>query len=83
MAAEEVMSAISEVACSVNLVMKEKPLGALATFISGQDDFVSLPTGYGKSLMFPLLPPVFDIIKGKKESIVVYVSPLTSLMMDQ
>ena len=64
MAAEVVMSAISEVARSMNLVMKEKQLEAMATFISGRDVFVSLPTGYGKSLIFALLPLVFDIIKG-------------------
>ena len=29
-------------------------------FISGQDVFAALPTGYGKSLCFALLPYVFD-----------------------
>ena len=34
-------------------------------FISGNDVFVTLPTGYGKSLIFGPLPWVFDEIKGK------------------
>ena len=34
-------------------------------FTSGSDVFVTLPTGYGKSLTFGLLPWIFDEIKGK------------------
>ena len=45
--------------------------------------FVALPTGYGKSLCHALLPIVFDVLPGKRQSIVVVVSPLTSLVMEQ
>ena len=46
--------------------------------------FVSLPTGYGKTLCFTLLPPVIDLLRGVKEkSIVLVVSPLLALMKDQ
>ena len=47
--------------------------------------FVSLPTGYGKSLCYVLLPSVFDIKLGLVEntSIVMVVSPLIALMKDQ
>ena len=42
---------------------------------------VILPTGYGKSLCFALLPLVFDYLRGEANtSIVICVSPLTSLM---
>ena len=34
-------------------------------FILGNDVFVTVPTGYGKSLIFGLLPWIFDEIKGK------------------
>ncbi len=64
---------------------------------------MSLPTGYGKSLIYAILPLVFDKIRGKgmeiccfsyhnselcslkctRGSIVLCISPLTSLMMDQ
>ena len=45
---------------------------------------MSLPTGYGKSSCYILLPQIFDFVRGaKNESIVVVVSPLTALMKDQ
>ena len=52
-------------------------------FVAGRDVFAALPTGYGKSLCFALLPYVFDALRKKAGSIVICVSPLTSLMMDQ
>ena len=55
----------------------------LRAFVSGRDVFAALPTGYGKSLCFALLPVVFDRLRGKSSSIVICVSPLTSLMLDQ
>ncbi len=38
---------------------------AICAFIEGCDIFVSLPTGYGKSLIYAILPLVFDKIRGK------------------
>ena len=49
----------------------------------GNDVFVSLPTGYGKSLCFGLLPCVFDALRGvEKKSIVLVVCPLVALMKE-
>ena len=46
--------------------------------------FVSLPTGYGKSVCYFPLPPVFDRLRRvEKKSVVVVVSPLVALMKDQ
>ena len=47
--------------------------------------FVNLPTGFGKSLIFPSLPIVADIVSGKPRgsSVIVVISPLRSLMEDQ
>ena len=56
--------AISEVALRFGLVLKEKQFEAMAEFVKGHDVFVSLPTGYGKSIIYALLPLVFDQIKG-------------------
>ena len=53
--------------------------------VAGNDVFVALPTGYGKSLCYALLPTVFDFVRGRppNSSIVLCVSPLISLMVDQ
>ena len=83
--------------------LKDKQKEAVVAFLQGNDTFVSLPTGYGKSVIFAILPGAFDKYKGKYNtrracldlmaflstsagtsgSIVVCISPLTSLMMDQ
>ena len=52
-------------------------------FLQSSDVFVILPTGYGKSLCYSCLPVAFDKIKKRKGSIVVVISPLISIMMDQ
>ena len=46
--------------------LKPKQLEALNVYISGKDTFVALPTGYGKSIIFAVLPLLFDILFGKK-----------------
>ena len=55
-------------------------------FLRGNDVFVSLPTGSGKSSCYCLLPRAFDFLWQRtalRESIVIVVSPLISLMQDQ
>lgn len=47
------------------LQFKSKQLEALTAFLSGRDTFVSLPTGYGKSIIYAVLPLAFDSMKGK------------------
>ena len=45
---------------------------------------MNLPTGYGKSLCYALLPYTFDALRGKVDSsTVVCVSPFLSLIVDQ
>ena len=41
------------------LSLKPEQEATILAFVSGKDVFVSLPTGYGKSLCFGLLPRVF------------------------
>ena len=40
--------------------LKKEQRKAIHDFVSGRDVFVSLPTGYGKSFCYALLPVVFD-----------------------
>ena len=37
---------------------------AIEAFVSGKDVFVSLPTGYGKSIIYAILPTLFNKLKG-------------------
>jgi len=58
-------SAITEATKEMGIAeLKEKQKEAISTFIQGRDTFVALPTEYGKSLIYALLPPVFDKLKG-------------------
>ena len=64
--------------------LKEKQREAIELFLEGHDVFVNLPTGYGKSLCYALLPYAFDALRCKVDSsTVICVSPLLSLMVDQ
>jgi len=91
-------AAIEEAVCDLGLeILKPKQQETIESFLSGKDTMVVLPTGYGKSIIYAALPWIFDKLRGtakvllctiiysgcQKESIVVVVSPLTALMMDQ
>ena len=78
--------AISEVAKNHGYErLKEEQLLAIEKFVTGSDIFVSLPMGFGKSLIYGLLPAVFDRLKGYREptSVALIIRPLASLMIDQ
>ena len=45
---------------------------AIKSFVEGNDVLVILPTGYGKSLCFALLPLVFDYLRGEGNKLFVY-----------
>ena len=55
-------AAIQAAATRLGVTLKVKQLEAIMAFISGSDVFVALLTGYGKSLIFGLLPWIFDEI---------------------
>ena len=63
--------------------LKKEQKKAVYLFVGGKDVFISLPTGYGKSICFALLPLVFDRMRGDVGAIVLCISPLTALMMEQ
>ena len=44
--------------------LKDKQIEAMSSFLKGKDTFVSLPTGYGKSIIYAALPLAFDYLKG-------------------
>ena len=77
--------------------LKLKQVESIQSFASGKDTFVALPTGYGKSVIFAILPLLFDLMRGNlifydngchyisgiSGSIAVIITPLISLMLDQ
>ena len=81
---------IEAIACRVAAAagfqrLKQEQVQAVVEFIRGRDVFVSLPTGYGKSLIYGILPAVIEIARGHppKMSIALVTSPLSALMLDQ
>ena len=72
---------------SRDLMLKTQQKEAIRHVWEGKDVFVLLPTGFGKSMIYEVLPFLFDFklgrIHGPVKSLVVVVSPLLSLMADQ
>ncbi|KAK6186831.1 hypothetical protein SNE40_006099 [Patella caerulea] len=67
-----------------DLNLKDKQLEALYACYEGHDCVAVLPTGYGKSLIFQILPWLLQKKYKKSEAmIVIVVSPFNSIMQDQ
>ena len=64
--------------------LKPEQVQAVVEFVRGRDVFVSLPTGYGKSLIYGILPAVIQLAQGRppNTSIALIISPLSALMLD-
>ena len=69
--------------------IKEQQLDAVESMLKGNDVFVSVPTGFGKSLVYQILPFCAEYILCHSSSdlnvvpVVVVIWPLLSLMDDQ
>ncbi|XP_071168472.1 ATP-dependent DNA helicase RecQ-like [Mytilus edulis] len=61
---------------------KEKQEESIKAIVQLNDTFITLPTGYGKSIMFFYLTEIFEALAGENSSIVV-ISTLQALMLDQ
>ena len=62
---EEIELVLEDVAKELGFPsLKSKQKDAIVAFVLGNDTFVSLPTGYGKSVIFAMLPLVFDKLLG-------------------
>ncbi|XP_052696607.1 uncharacterized protein LOC128175199 [Crassostrea angulata] len=68
----------------IDFDLKEKQIEILKALYTGKDCVGILPTGYGKSLIFQLLPYFLQRKFGSSEpKLVLTVCPLSSLMEDQ
>ena len=59
---KEIRDAITSVAEYFKYKLKTQQEESIFYFVKGNDVFVSLPTGFGKSLCYILLPAVFDAL---------------------
>ena len=62
---------------------KHQKEAIISAVLKKKDVFVSLPTGFGKSVIFQALSMIFDGFTGESGHIVIVVSPLLSLIKDQ
>ena len=69
--------------CSKYRVKQVSERSYPANFIEKIDEFINLPTGFGKSLTYQALPLICDTVRGTTGHIVVVVSPMVNLMKDQ
>ena len=86
-----ISSALEEL--GLNMEMKEEQMLAIESIVlKSRDVLAILPTGFGKSLIYQILPGVFDNLTGhrhfgktvvKDQAMVLVVSPLNALMRDQ
>ena len=83
-ASADVKCIVARAAASLGYQLKKEQEESVFQLVSGKDVFVCLPTGYGKSLCYTILPSVFDLLRlVQKKSIVLVISPLSALMKDQ
>lgn len=54
---------IPKAAASLGYALKLEQERSLQKFVAGEDIFVSLPTGFGKSLCYILLPRIYDFMR--------------------
>ena len=70
-----------------NVNLKVKQVICLEAIYHGRDVVAVLPTGYGKSVIFHLLPSLFldkiNYERGAAHPVVIVVSPLNALIKDQ
>lgn len=68
------------------IILKPKQLESLSNIYDGKDCIVNLPTGFGKSLIFHLLPCLFRnklCLKESDSAVVIVVCPLNVIQEDQ
>ena len=63
--------------------LKDQQKVVISSFVLGSDVFAILPTGFGKTLCYACLPNVFNKLYGVDNSIIIVISPLTSIIKTQ
>ena len=81
---EGLLYALEKIGKSGLNIKNEQKLAVRSLVIDNRDVLAVLPTGFGKSLIFQLLPFVYDYMNGNRsKSSVIVISPLNGLIRDQ
>ena len=65
-----------------NFILKEKQLEAIFSILSGHDVLMNVPVGYGKSIVYHLLPSILESVSNSAP-VVLVISPLNIIQKDQ
>ena len=82
MAFEECVN-VAKAKLKISFPLKEKQLLALESVFEKRDTLCVLPTGYGKSLIFQLVPLMLGVRDDTDRYITIVLSPLTALIQNQ
>ena len=63
--------------------VKDKQSECMKNVVNGKDTLAILPTSYGKSLIFQMLPPLLVEMKMATNPLVIVISPLKALIRNQ
>ena len=66
-----------------SMQIRPKQLEAIVSLCNGKDTLCLLPTASGKSLIYQLLPSVYKEMGKSTNPILIIISPLVALMIDQ
>ncbi len=84
MATDKAIAKALKSAClEVSVELKEHQRNSIEAVLKRKDVFVTLPTGYGKSMIFHLLPLCSRHLGQSELPLIIVVAPLLSLMEDQ
>ncbi|XP_071180344.1 uncharacterized protein [Mytilus edulis] len=80
----DVTETIRNVQCQLypQLTLKHEQISSIENILQGNNIIVNLPVGFGKSIIFHLLPKIFEDL-GRVQNKVLVVSPLNAIMEDQ
>src|SRR5277367_606358 len=69
----------------LNIMLKDKQMDCFEAVVNKKDTFAILPTGYGKTLIYMLLPSLLDKFHNTNTGhhIILVISPLVGLMQQQ
>ena len=68
---------------NISIALKKEQMECVSSIVDGWDVLAVLPTRYGKSLIFQLLPDIYNYLLHVEDSVVLVISLLNALAHDQ